>query len=158
MGKFFSLIVKQKLLLAMLAAAVVGTAVYAFAATLNVSSGNLQAGNAAVTTCEASTDTINATYTTEYNSTVAATASNGSFGVKNVTLMGITAACQGSSLQINFTGTGGVNLGTGSGTATSPAIVAANTGASPATPLVVDVSSISVPAKLALNINLAVAG
>lgn len=149
----FSLILKQKLLLTMLAAAVVGTAVYAFAATLNVSSGNLQAGNAAVTSCQAGT--INATYTTAFNTTVALTASNGSFGVGTVTLTGIHADCTGSKLQINFTDSIGGLLGTG--TALSGTIVANNTGASPVTPLVVDVSTLNVPAKLTANVNLAVA-
>lgn len=62
-----SSILKKKLVLAVIAAAIVGSAAYAFAATLTVSSTTLGAGNTAVTSC---TSSISATYTSAFDNTV----------------------------------------------------------------------------------------
>ncbi|HWB21858.1 MAG TPA: hypothetical protein VG652_03110 [Gaiellaceae bacterium] len=60
-------ILRKKWVLAAIAAVVVGSGAYAFAATLTVKTATLGAGSKAVTSCAAEAD---ATYTTAYDSTV----------------------------------------------------------------------------------------
>ena len=77
-------------------------AVTAFAATLNVSSKSLSAGNASVSTCNA---TAQVTYTTSYSSSlpgyIVATAP-----------ITTAAACQNMSFKVTLTGSGNSQLGT----------------------------------------------
>jgi hypothetical protein len=63
-------IVRRKLLLAAVLGAASFASVYAFAATLNVSSQSLGAGNSVVASCVPSTIKLTASYTTAYDSTI----------------------------------------------------------------------------------------
>lgn len=72
-------LLRKKWLLAIVAAGVVGSVGYAFAATLNVSSSSLGAGDASVSACA---QAVNASYTTAYNDSAATSHS----AVKTVTI------------------------------------------------------------------------
>jgi hypothetical protein len=138
-------ILRKRLVLAVLAAAVVGAGAYAFAATLNVGGSTLQAGNGTVNGCE--TSTLNPTYTTRF--------ANGAYEVATVTVTSIDAPCVGSALKIAFTNGSDALLGS---ELQSAAIVANNTGATPTTPLIVSVGGTNhIPATDTAKINIAVA-
>lgn len=79
-------LLRKKWLLAAVAAAVVGSAAYAFAATLTVSSKSLGAGNVTVTSC---TSSVTASYTNAYDSAL----SGGQFAVKTVSLEFADSTC-----------------------------------------------------------------
>jgi uncharacterized lipoprotein NlpE involved in copper resistance len=79
-------LVRKKLVLAGIAAALVGSASYAFAAGISITSASLGAGNANVTACQSSTTT---SYASAYDSTV----SPGHYKVNSVHLT-LGAACQ----------------------------------------------------------------
>lgn len=94
-------LLRKKWLLAVIAAAVVGSAAYAFAATLTTNSKTLGAGNAAVTSCA---DSVTASYANGYDS--ASSGTGGKFAVKSVTLTfgsGTTCA-SGDTIQAVLTG------------------------------------------------------
>jgi hypothetical protein len=94
-----AVILKKKLVLAVLAAVVVGSGAYAFAASLNVTSSGLSAGNAAVgscTTAGAGND-IKLTYTSAWDST------SKKFLVDSIAFSNVPLACQGKTAQIQFT-------------------------------------------------------
>jgi hypothetical protein len=151
--KTLSLLLRKKLVLAALAAVVVGSGAYAFAASLNVGGSTLQAGNGAVTGCQ--TGSLAPTYTTRYDSAIppdAATA--GTYAVDTVTITNITAGCVGTTLKVAFSKTDGTLLGTAF---TMGPIVSDNTGAAPVTALATTVSgSNHISAKLTDQINVAV--
>jgi hypothetical protein len=93
---------RKKWVLALVAAAVVGSGAYAFAATLTVSSASLGAGNATVASCVTST---RATYTTEFDPAV-----TGKYRVASVTLtipVGSTCAAN-DKLSVSLEGTSGL--------------------------------------------------
>lgn len=104
-----SSLLRTKWLLAVVAAAVVGSAAYAFAATLGVSSSSLGAGDTTVSSCIGTTASTeaNVTYTTAYDSSLTE-ATDGSFAVNNVTVTIPKAdPCKsGDVVQVVFTGTG----------------------------------------------------
>jgi hypothetical protein len=79
-------LLRKKWLLAVIAAAVVGSAAYAFAATLNVSSKSLGAGNVTVTSC---TSSVTASYTNAYDSAL----TGGQFAVNTVSLKFADSTC-----------------------------------------------------------------
>jgi hypothetical protein len=118
-------LLRKKLVLAVIAAGVVGAGAYAFAATLNVGGSTLQAGNANVTGCE--TSTLNPTYTTRFAS--------GAYEVATVTVTNIDAGCAGKTLKIVFTD--GSNNPLGTELTTAAIVDPDNTGATPTTPLAV---------------------
>lgn len=90
-------VLRNKLVLAALGAAIIGSGAYAFAATLNVSSSSLGAGNASVDSCA---DSLAASYTTAFASTQYVVDS-----VKLATAAASTCAA-GDALSVTFTGTG----------------------------------------------------
>jgi hypothetical protein len=115
----------KRIALALLAGAVVFGAVYAFAASLSVSSSGLGAGNASVSACNAS---ATVTYNTSYSATVP--------GYK-VTTAPVTSAvgCATKSYKVTLTGTGSTSLGEVTGAldatgAASPDFTASNIAAS----------------------------
>jgi hypothetical protein len=91
---------RKKWLLAIVASAMVFSSAYAFAATLNVTSSSLGAGNAAVTSCAA---TITAAYTVAYDSTLPG------YRVSGVNLNNLTA-CSGKAITADLTGAGNASL------------------------------------------------
>jgi hypothetical protein len=100
---------QKKTLFALVLALTIFGAVYGFAATLNVGTNQLSAGNATVASCQAS-GTPTGTYTVGYDSTIT------SYQVTGVTVTGIDVGCNGKTLSATLTGTGGTSLGTVSGT------------------------------------------
>jgi hypothetical protein len=100
---------QKKTLFAFVLALTIFGAVYGFAATLNVGSNQLSAGNASVASCQAS-GTPTGTYTVAYDATIT------SYAVSGVTVTGIDVGCNGKTLSATLTGTGGTSLGTVSGT------------------------------------------
>jgi hypothetical protein len=100
----------KKTLFALVLALTIFGAVYGFAATLNVGTNQLSAGNATVASCQAS-GTPTGTYTVAYDSTLAA------YKVSGVTVTGIDAGCATKSVSVTMTGAAGANLGTITGTA-----------------------------------------
>jgi hypothetical protein len=108
MHKLLSNLVKRKTLFAAVLALTIFGAVYGFAATLNVGSSTLSAGNATVSSCETSTAT--GTYAVAYDPAVPG------YKVSGVTITGLDAACAGKSVSATLTGSGPSNLGSVTGT------------------------------------------
>jgi fibronectin-binding autotransporter adhesin len=100
----------RKTLFALVLALTIFGAVYGFAATLNVGTNQLSAGNATVASCQAS-GTPTGTYTVAYDSTLAA------YKVSGVTVTGIDTGCANKTVSVTMTGAAGANLGTITGTA-----------------------------------------
>ena len=95
MVKILKRFAKQRLVLALVVGLTVFGAVFGFAATLNVGSSALSAGNATVSSCDS--DGVNATYALAYDSTLAA------YKISNVVVNGINPACTGKSVTVNLT-------------------------------------------------------
>jgi hypothetical protein len=100
----------KKTIFALVLALTIFGAVYGFAATLNVGTNQLSAGNATVASCQAS-GTPTGTYTVAYDSTLA------SYKVSGVTVTGIDAGCATKSVSVTLTGAAGLGLGTMTGAA-----------------------------------------
>jgi hypothetical protein len=100
----------RKTIFALVLALTIFGAVYGFAATLNVGTNQLSAGNATVASCQAA-GTPTGTYTVAYDATLAA------YKVSGVTVTGIDAGCATKSVSVTMTGAAGANLGTLTGTA-----------------------------------------
>ena len=134
---------RNKLVLAVLGAAIIGSGAYAFAATLGVSGGTLQAGNAAVASCQ--TDNLDTSFTTTYGTS--------GYVVQHVVVSNINAACVGKKLNVTLTDGSSAVLGTGNVTQTIGAVVApATTGTE-----TIDVSSQSIAAADVENVDAAIA-
>jgi hypothetical protein len=108
MSKSLKALTQKKTLFALVLALTIFGAVYGFAATLNVGTNQLSAGNATVASCEAGTAT--GTYTVAYDTSIAG------YKVTNVTVTGIDAACGSKTVSVTLTGAAGANLATISGT------------------------------------------
>jgi hypothetical protein len=102
-------IAKKKTLFALLLALTIFGAVYGFAATLNVGTNQLSAGNASVASCQA-TGSPTGTYSVAYDSTL------GGYKVSGVTVTGIDTNCNGKSISVTLTGAASAALGTIAGT------------------------------------------
>jgi len=100
---------QRKTIFALLLALTIFGAVYGFAATLNVGTNQLSAGNASVASCQAS-GTPTGTYSVSYDSTIS------SYEVSGITVTGIDVGCNGKTLSATLTGAAGASLGTVSGT------------------------------------------
>jgi hypothetical protein len=105
MKKAFKTFAKRKTLFALVLALTIFGAVYGFAATLNIGTNQLSAGNATVASCQAS-GTPTGTYSVAYDSTL------GAYKVSGVTVTGIDTGCNGKSLSVTLTGASNANLGT----------------------------------------------
>jgi len=101
---------QKKTLFATVLALTIFGAVYGFAATLNVGTNQLSAGNATVASCQAS-GTPTGTYTVAYDSTLS------SYSVSGITVTGIDTNCAGKTVSATLTGSGGTSLGSATGTA-----------------------------------------
>jgi hypothetical protein len=99
--RLVALVLKKKLVLSVLAAAVIGSSAYAFAASLGITSSSLSAGNSAVTSCTGVNPNINVTYTSKWSTA----ATPPEFVLDTIVFSTIPAACQGKVAQIQFTGT-----------------------------------------------------
>jgi hypothetical protein len=118
---------RRRFVLALVVGGVAFTTVYAFAATLGVSSQSLGAGNAAVTTCAAS---VTATYAIAYDSTVPG------YKVSSVTLNNLTA-CNGKTITVDLTKADNSSIGQVTGTVLpADATAGTKTIALPASPVV----------------------
>ena len=102
MRKFIKLAAKRRVVLALVVGLTVFGAVFAFAATLNVGSTALSAGNATVSSCDS--DGVNATYTLAYDSTIPG------YKIASVVVNGINAACAGKSVTVNLTDASNASL------------------------------------------------
>jgi hypothetical protein len=105
MRKTFKALAAKKTLFALVLALTIFGAVYGFAATLNVGTNQLSAGNAAVASCQAS-GTPTGTYTVAYDSTL------GGYKVSGVTVTGLDAGCATKTVSVTMTGAANANLGT----------------------------------------------
>lgn len=97
---------RKRLAIVLATAVAVFGAVFAFAASLGVSSATLGAGSGVVSSCD--TNGVTTTYGTTYSS---------GYIVNSITVTGIAAACDGLTVSATLTGTGAnlpktVNLGT----------------------------------------------
>ena len=98
-----------------LIAAIVGImtfgAVYGLAASLNVASDGLGAGDVTVAACQAGT--LTATYTSTYS------AATPGYTVGTVTVTGLAATCYSKAYKITLAGAAGASLGEATGTTPS---------------------------------------
>jgi hypothetical protein len=100
---------KKKTLFALMLALTIFGAVYGFAATLNVGTDQLSAGNATVASCQSS-GSPTGTYTVAYDSALPG------YKVSGVTVTGLDAACATKAVSVTLTGASASNLGTITGT------------------------------------------
>ena len=113
MSKAMKALAKRRTLFAAVLALTIFGAVYGFAATLNVGSNSLSAGNVAVASCQAS-GTPTGTYTTAYDSTIPG------YKVATVVVTGLdTTNCNGKAISVTLTGAANANLATITGTVPS---------------------------------------
>ena len=113
MSKALKALAKRRTLFAAVLALTIFGAVYGFAATLNVGSNSLSAGNVAVASCQAS-GTPTGTYTTAYDSTIPG------YKVATVVVTGLdTTNCNGKAISVTLTGAANANLATITGTVPS---------------------------------------
>ena len=102
MRNSFKALMKKKTLFAFVLALTIFGAVYGFAATLNLSTNQLSAGNATVASCQSTTPV--ASYSVAYDSTL------GGYKVGTVTVTSLDAACATKAISVTFTGAAGANL------------------------------------------------
>jgi len=100
-------LVAKKTLFAVVLALTIFGAVYGFAATLNVGTNQLSAGNATVASCQTATPAT--AYTVGYDSTL------GGYKVATVTVTGFDAPCVAKNASVTLTGAANANLITLSG-------------------------------------------
>src|SRR3954468_11670413 len=86
---------QRRVLLALVVGITVFGAVFGFAATLNVGSTALSAGNATVSSCDS--DGVNATYQLAYDSILAG------YKIAGVVVNGLNTGCAGKSVTVNLT-------------------------------------------------------
>jgi len=110
MTKALKALTQRKTLFALVLALTIFGAVYGFAATLNVGTNELSAGNATVASCQAS-GSPTGTYSVAYDSSITG------YKVSGVTVTGIDAGCASKTVSVTLTGSGGASLGAVSGTA-----------------------------------------
>jgi fibronectin-binding autotransporter adhesin len=109
MKKALTALARKKTLFALMLALTIFGAVYGFAATLNVGTNQLSAGNASVASCQAS-GTPTGTYSVAYDSTIT------SYKVSGVTVTGLDTNCANRAISVTLTGSTGTGLGTITGT------------------------------------------
>jgi len=113
MTKAIKGLAKRRTVFALLLALTIFGAVYGFAATLNVGTNTLSAGNATVASCQ-QTGTPTGTYTTSYNSTIPG------YQVASVIVTGLdNTNCNGKAISVTLTGASNTNLATITGTVPS---------------------------------------
>lgn len=100
---------KRRTLFALVLALTIFGAVYGFAATLNVGTNTLSAGNIAVASCE-TVGTPTGTYTVAYDPAVPG------YKVAGITVTGLDATCASKAISVTLTGAASANLATIAGT------------------------------------------
>lgn len=138
MRKSLKALMKKKTLFAFVLALTIFGAVYGFAATLNLNTNTLSAGNAAVASCQTTTPV--ASYAVAYDPT------SGGYKVGTVTVTTLDAACATKAISVTLTGAAGVNLNTITG------VVPAGGGVMALTP------GVTVPAASVTGLSVAVNG
>lgn len=103
---------KRRTLFAVVLAVTIFGAVYGFAATLNVGSNSLSAGNIAVASCQATP--VTGTYTTAYDSTVPG------YKVSSVIVTGLTTTCGSKTVSATLTDSSNNPIAGGTLTGTAP--------------------------------------
>ena len=106
MTKSIKALAKRRTLFAVLLALTIFGAVYGFAATLNVGTNTLSAGNATVASCQAS-GTPTGTYALAYDSTIPG------YKVSGVTVTGMDPLCNGKTVSVTLTGAANASLASG---------------------------------------------
>jgi hypothetical protein len=109
MTKALTALARKKTLFALVLALTIFGAVYGFAATLNLGTDQLSAGNATVLSCQ-TTGTPTGTYSVAYDSSISG------YKVSGVTVTGVDAACATKAISVTLSGTGGTGLATLTGT------------------------------------------
>jgi hypothetical protein len=108
MSKVLKNLLQRRLLVATLAAVTVFGGVYGFAASLNITSNKLAAGNVAVASCQ--TAAPNSTYTVAYDSTL------GDYKVASVVITGLDKNCASKPIDVTLQGASNASLGEITGT------------------------------------------
>jgi hypothetical protein len=98
----------KRVLAALFAGLITFGGIYGLAASLNLTSDSLGAGNATVAACQAGA--LNATYTTSYS------AATPGYTVGTVTVTGLAASCYTKAYKVTLSGAGSVSLGEATGT------------------------------------------
>jgi len=106
----------KRALLALLVSGAAFGGIYGLAASLNVSSSTLGAGNATVAACQSGT--VNVTYSDAYNASAPAGYRATTVTVNNIDETG--TACGGKDIKVTLTGPGASNAQLGEQTATLP--------------------------------------
>jgi hypothetical protein len=104
MSKSFKALTQKKTLFALLLALTIFGAVYGFAATLNLNTNQLSAGNATVASCQTTTPV--ASYAVAYD------VATSSYKVGTVTVTTLDAACASKAISVTLSGAAGINLNT----------------------------------------------
>jgi hypothetical protein len=107
MSNSIKALMKKKTLFAFVLALTIFGAVYGFAATLNLSTNQLSAGNATVASCQTTTPV--ASYAVAYDSTLVG------YKVGTITVTSLDAACATKAISVTLTGAAGANLATVTG-------------------------------------------
>lgn len=107
MSKVLKGLARKRFLVATAAAVTVFAGVYGFAASLDVGTNKLSAGNAAVASCQSATTT--STYDLAYDATL------GGYKVSDVKVTGISTACNNLPIAVTLTGSGNSSLASMSG-------------------------------------------
>ena len=104
MRKSLKALMQKRTLFATILALTIFGAVYGFAATMNLNTNQLSAGNATVASCQATTPV--ASYAVAYDSTL------GGYKVGTVTVTSLDSACASKNVSVTLTGAAGANLNT----------------------------------------------
>ena len=97
---------RKRVFIAILAGLLVFASVFALAASLGgITSGKVGADNTTVASCD--TDGVTTSYTTGWDAT------NKRYSVNSVTVGGVNDACDGQTLNVALTDSGGTQLGSG---------------------------------------------
>jgi hypothetical protein len=96
-------LLKRRFLIATIAAITVFGGVYGFAASLNVGTNKLSAGNATVASCQSTSPT--STYNVAYDSTL------GGYKVSSVVVTGIDSGCNSLPILVTLTNSSSTSLG-----------------------------------------------
>jgi hypothetical protein len=127
---------KKRLLITTLVFVTVFTTVFAFAATLGVTSDGVGAGNAAVASCD--TDGVSTAYANDWDAT------DKRYEVTSVTVSGIADTCDGKLLKVSLADSSNVRLGDGSVTIPTGAGTTATVGSLSTNPAASAVTNVHV--------------
>jgi hypothetical protein len=107
MRKAIKTLTRKRTVFSVVLALTIFGAVYGFAATLNVGTNQLSAGNATVASCQAS-GTPTGTYSLAYDSSIPG------YKVSGLTVTGMDPGCNGKTVSVTLTGSGNASLASGS--------------------------------------------